>query len=217
MVVEHDADTIRAADHVIDVGPGGGKHGGRIVAQGKLGALKGSVTATALARPPRLPVKRRPTRDAAWLELAGVGHHNLKNVDVRFPLQRFVAVTGVSGSGKSSLVREVLLRATRDAVGLVNDAPPGRFRSISGFEPLKRAIEIDQSPIGRTPRSVPATYIGIWNAVRQLLAGTPEARARGYTASRFSFNVEQGRCPECQGQGSIHVEMAFLPDIPLKI
>ncbi|MFZ1864817.1 MAG: excinuclease ABC subunit UvrA [Polyangiales bacterium] len=213
LVVEHDADTIRAADHVIDVGPGGGKHGGRIVAQGKLGALKGSVTATALARPPRLPVKRRPTRDAAWLELSGVEHHNLKNVDVRFPLQRFVAVTGVSGSGKSSLVREVLLRATRDAVGLVNDAPPGRFHSICGFEPLKRAIEIDQSPIGRTPRSVPATYIGIWNAVRQLLAGTPEARARGYTASRFSFNVEQGRCPECHGQGSIHVEMAFLPDV----
>jgi len=213
LVVEHDADTIRAADHVIDVGPGGGKHGGRVVSQGSLGTMKGSVTAAALERPPKVPARRRSTRGVSWLELTGVNHHNLENVDVRFPLQRFVAVTGVSGSGKSSLVREVLLRATREAVGMVNDSPAGGFKKIKGFKSLKRAIEIDQSPIGRTPRSVPATYIGIWNTVRQLLAGTPEARARGYTASRFSFNVEQGRCPECKGQGSIHVEMAFLPDV----
>ena len=213
LVVEHDADTIRAADHVIDVGPGGGKHGGRVVSQGALRTMEGSVTAAALERPPKVPATRRSTRAASWLELTGVNHHNLENVDVRFPLERFVAVTGVSGSGKSSLVREVLLRATREAVGMVNDSPAGDFKKIHGFESLKRAIEIDQSPIGRTPRSVPATYIGIWNTVRQLLAGTPEARARGYTASRFSFNVEQGRCPECKGQGSIHVEMAFLPDV----
>jgi excinuclease ABC subunit A len=213
LVVEHDADTIRAADHIIDVGPGGGKHGGRVVSQGGLRTMKGSVTAAALERPPKVPARRRSTRGVSWLELTGVNHHNLGNVDVRFPLERFVAVTGVSGSGKSSLVREVLLRATREAVGMVNDSPPGDFKKIKGFESLKRAIEIDQSPIGRTPRSVPATYIGIWNTVRQLLAGTPEARARGYTASRFSFNVEQGRCPECKGQGSIHVEMAFLPDV----
>ena len=213
LVVEHDADTIRAADHVIDVGPGGGKHGGRVVAQGELRKMKTSVTAAALERPAKVPAKRRPTRDVSWLELSGVNHHNLKNVDVRFPLERFVTVTGVSGSGKSSLVREVLLRATREAVGMVNDSPPGDFSQIAGFESLTRAIEIDQSPIGRTPRSVPATYIGIWNTVRQLLAGTAEARARGYTASRFSFNVEEGRCPECRGQGSIHVEMAFLPDV----
>ena len=213
LVVEHDADTIRAADHVIDVGPGGGKHGGRVLSQGTLRKMKGSVTAAALARPPKVPARRRSTRGVSWLKLTGVNHHNLQNVDVRFPLERFIAVTGVSGSGKSSLVREVLLRATRDAVGMVNDVPAGEFKKIEGFQSLKRAIEIDQSPIGRTPRSVPATYIGIWNTVRQLLAGTPEARARGYTASRFSFNVEEGRCPECKGQGSIHVEMAFLPDV----
>ncbi|MGB8328922.1 MAG: excinuclease ABC subunit UvrA [Polyangiales bacterium] len=213
LVVEHDADTIRAADHVIDVGPGGGKHGGRIVAQGALRNMKGSVTAAALQRPPKVPARRRPTRDVSWLQLTGVSHHNLKSVDVRFPLRRMIAITGVSGSGKSSLVREVLLRATREAVGMVNDFPAGDFQEITGFQSLKRAIEIDQSPIGRTPRSVPATYVGIWNTVRQLLAGTPEARARGYTASRFSFNVEEGRCPECKGQGSIHVEMAFLPDV----
>jgi len=213
LVVEHDADTIRAADHVIDVGPGGGKHGGTLVSEGSLTSMRDSVTAAALARPPSIPDSRRPTKGASWIELSGVTHHNLTDVDVRFPLERFVAVTGVSGSGKSSLIREVLLRATREALDLVNDAPAGPFQEIDGYQPLNRAIEVDQSPIGRTPRSVPATYIGIWNLVRKLLAGTAEARARGYGPSRFSFNVEEGRCPECKGRGAIHVEMAFLPDV----
>ena len=145
--------------------------------------------------------------------LQGVEHHNLHSIDAEFPLERFTVVTGVSGSGKSSLVRDVLLRTTRNALGLINHQQPGSFSALDGLSGVKRAIEIDQSPIGRTPRSVPATYIGIWDLVRKLLAGTPEARARGYSPSRFSFNTEEGRCPECKGQGYIQVAMAFLPDV----
>ena len=214
LVVEHDLETILEADLVIDMGPGGGRLGGRVVARGTPEELTHdplSVTGQMLAFRPAAPTSRS-VEGVRWLELSGAREHNLKSVDLALPLARFTAVTGVSGSGKSTLVREVLLPAVRAGLGLVNERPPGTFKRLRGEKALKRAVEVDQAPIGRTPRSVPATYIGIWDELRKLLAGTAEARARGYDPGRFSFNVGEGRCPTCEGNGVLTVEMSFLPD-----
>jgi excinuclease ABC subunit A len=222
VVVEHDGDTIRAADHVVDIGPGGGRHGGRIVAQGPAREVLGSAespTAAALARPALVPAARRPMAGRPHIALHGARLHNLHDVDVRIPLGCLVVVTGVSGSGKSTLMREVLLTALGDTLGPARKetGAPASYRSLDGdgVTLLRRAAEIDQSPIGRTSRSVPATYIGIWDQIRGLLASTPEARARGYGPARFSFNVAEGRCPTCEGQGTLTAEMAFLPDVEM--
>ncbi|MBK1711805.1 excinuclease ABC subunit UvrA [Rubrivivax gelatinosus] len=230
VVVEHDEDTIRRAEHIIDIGPGAGVRGGRLVAQGTvadLSAAPESLTGRFLASPPKHPLQaRRPVEaDAPALKLSGASLHNLKSVDVAVPLKRLVAVTGVSGSGKSTLARDVLLasvqaavtqkstKAGRDAMlangfhGLVG------CRGLAGYEPIDRVLEVDQTPIGKTPRSCPATYIGFWDAIRKLFAETLEAKARGFAANRFSFNTGDGRCPSCEGQGLRTIEMSFLPDV----
>jgi excinuclease ABC subunit A len=216
LLVEHDAEVIRAADHVIDVGPSGGHGGGRILAQGSPKQLAkdarsltfASLSTAVVTDGPRRAVSR--AKDDGAL-LSGARHHNLKQVDLWIPRGRFTAVTGVSGSGKSTLVREVFLPAVRQALGLQTRAP-GAFDQLRGATLWKRAVEIDQTPIGRTPRSVPATYMGVWDEIRKLYAATPEARARGYTAARFSFNTKHGRCEGCEGQGATCFEMSFLPE-----
>lgn len=216
LVVEHDADTIRAADHLIDLGPGGGSHGGRVEGEGSPASVlkqKRSPTGRALARPPALRTPLPVGQNAQWLVLSGASEHNLRGVDLALPLERFTVVAGVSGSGKSTLVRQVLLPALRRKLGLVADEP-GAFSSLEGVRALKRAVAVDQSPIGRTPRSVPATFLGIWNAIRSLFAATPDAQVAGFNAARFSFNTKTGgRCATCEGQGVITHEMSFLPDV----
>jgi excinuclease ABC subunit A len=216
VVVEHDEETIRSADWVIDIGPGAGEHGGELIHSGPLDALlenEASITAAYLRGDRSVPVPRRRRKGSGrFLTIRGAGENNLRDVDVAFPLGRFVAVTGVSGSGKSSLVTQILYPALAARIWGARDRP-GKHRSIEGIDEVDKVIEIDQSPIGRTPRSNPATYTGLWAPLRELLAAVPEARLRGYKPGRFSFNVKGGRCEACEGAGIVQIEMHFLPDV----
>ena len=216
IVVEHDEDTMYAADQIIDIGPGAGEHGGEIVAQGTAEDVKkvaASVTGQYLSRKRFIPVpEKRRKGNGNFIEIVGAAENNLKNLTVRFPLGTFTLVTGVSGSGKSTLVNEILYKGI--AARLYHaKGKPGRHKVIHGLENIDKIVNIDQSPIGRTPRSNPATYTGVFDAIRQLFSGTPEAKMRGYKAGRFSFNVKGGRCEACRGDGIIKIEMHFLPDV----
>ncbi|MDH5372749.1 MAG: excinuclease ABC subunit UvrA, partial [Acidimicrobiia bacterium] len=216
IVVEHDEETIRVADHVVDIGPGAGEHGGHIVAEGtpdEIAQAKGSLTGDYLSgrRAIAVPESRRQP-NSRWIEVIGATENNLKNLDVRFPLGMFVAITGVSGSGKSTLVEEILSKALHKAVYRSRQVP-GHHRRISGVEEIDKIINIDQSPIGRTPRSNAATYTGVFDKIRALFSSTPDSKMRGYKPGRFSFNVKGGRCEACKGDGTIKIEMHFLPDV----
>ena len=215
IVVEHDEDTMRESDFIVDIGPGAGEHGGEVVATGNAEEImqnENSVTGAYLSGRIRIPVPEVRRKPTGWLKVLGAQENNLKNIDVKFPLGVMTCVTGVSGSGKSSLVNQILYkRLARD----LNRARtiPGRHEGIEGLEQLDKVINIDQSPIGRTPRSNPATYTGVFDLIRDLFAATPDAKARGYKKGRFSFNVKGGRCEACSGDGIIKIEMHFLPDV----
>ena len=215
IVVEHDEDTMRAADYIVDIGPGAGEHGGEVIACGTAEQImknKKSITGAYLSGRMQIPVPEHRADPSGWIKISGARENNLKNVDVEIPLGVMTCVTGVSGSGKSSLVNEILYkRLARD----LNRARviPGKHNAIDGLEQLDKVIAIDQSPIGRTPRSNPATYTGVFDLIRDLFASTADAKARGYKKGRFSFNVKGGRCEACAGDGILKIEMHFLPDV----
>jgi excinuclease ABC subunit A len=216
LVVEHDEDTIRECDWIVDIGPGAGEHGGAVVYSGPVKGIlkaKDSVTGQYLSGRKSIPVpqhRRKPGKD--WVEIKGAREHNLRNIDVKIPLGCFVAVTGVSGSGKSSLIRDILRPVLMQKIYKSKEAA-GRHKNITGIELLDKVIDMDQSPIGRTPRSNPATYTGVFDNIRKLFATTAESKVRGYMPGRFSFNVAGGRCEACSGDGTIKIEMHFLPDV----
>ncbi len=216
IVVEHDEDTMYAADHIVDIGPGAGVHGGRIVAQGSLEdieACKESITGQYMSGVKKIEIpKTRRTPNEDWLEIKGARENNLKDIDVKIPLGVFTSVTGVSGSGKSTLINDILHKAVAQVLNK-SKRKPGKYDEINGIEYIDKIVDIDQSPIGRTPRSNPATYTGLFDYVRDVFAMTPEAKARGYKKGRFSFNVKGGRCEACRGDGILKIEMHFLPDV----
>lgn len=217
IVVEHDTDTMLAADHILDIGPGAGKHGGNVLSEGTPQEImddEKSITGGFLSGRLKFDVpEERRDGNGKFIEIIGATHNNLKDVDVKFPLGKFIAVTGVSGSGKSTLINEILLKATAKSVNKRSKAKPGEHKKINGLENVDKVINISQSPIGRTPRSNPATYTGVFTDIRKLMAQTNEAKLRGYKLGRFSFNVKGGRCEACRGDGVKKIEMHFLPDV----
>ncbi len=215
IVVEHDEDTMFAADHIVDIGPGAGEHGGQVIAQGTVHdimACEKSITGAYLSRRKRIPVPEKRKAPTGWLTVKGAAENNLKNVDINIPLGVFTCVTGVSGSGKSSLVNEILYKRLAKELNRARTIA-GKHKTIEGIEQLDKVIDIDQSPIGRSPRSNPATYTGVFDHIRDLFAATSDAKAKGYKKGRFSFNVKGGRCEACAGDGIIKIEMHFLPDV----